>query len=135
RADLVLACEAHTQTEHRSPSSRVTPCSHSMCSASTVSSTYLLYVTQTKSTLTPWLASVIGATGEDSCRPQQPGHSLCAPTSPPTQAAPGTSVPSAQTCARYYGTAHGRRGDPVCLRTRCQCRPAQPFSPARRHLY
>src|SRR5262249_6893240 len=50
-ADLVLAREAHAQTEHRSPSGRVTPCSHSMCLASTPSHTYLLYVLRIPSTL------------------------------------------------------------------------------------
>src|SRR5262250_2839659 len=50
-AGLVLAREAHAQTEHRSPSSRVTPCSHSMCYASTTNVTYLLYVLGIQSTL------------------------------------------------------------------------------------
>src|SRR5262249_10806072 len=79
-----------------------------MCCASTTSSTYLLYVAQTKSTLSLGQASVIGATGEDSCRSQQPEHSLCAPTLSPTQAALSTSAVSVQTCARYCGTAPWR---------------------------
>src|SRR6266498_1739741 len=48
---LVFAREAHAQTEHLSPPSRVTPCSHLMCCTGTRSNTYSLYDARIQSTL------------------------------------------------------------------------------------
>src|SRR5262249_641722 len=42
-AGLLFAREAHAQTQHQFPPGRVTPCSHSLCCASTRNLAYLLY--------------------------------------------------------------------------------------------
>src|SRR5215831_2042151 len=134
-ADLVLACEAHAQTEHRSPSSRVTPCSHSMCCSSTSSCAYLLYVSEILSTL---------SLGRDPC-PAQPARTHAHPGTQNTRTAhQHCHIPRQhgehQRCPCRpalitAGLHYRRRSDPLRLRTCRKRRPSQPISPARWHLH